>query len=36
VVLMVLGVGLAIAILRWLTPARIGEWRAAVAARLTR
>ncbi len=36
VLLMVLGIALAIAVLRWLTPARMGEWRAAVATRLTR
>ena len=36
VLLMVLGVALAVAVLRWLTPARLAEWRAAVATRLTR
>jgi hypothetical protein len=35
VVLMILGVGLAIAALRWLTPARIARWRAAIVAYLS-
>jgi uncharacterized membrane protein YfhO len=34
VLLMVLGVALAVAVLRWLTPAVMARWRAAVAARV--
>jgi hypothetical protein len=34
VLLMVLGIALAVAVLRWLTPAVMARWRAAVAARV--